>query len=589
MNRTPKPGSKPARAKKKTARPYAGLLLAIPVVVGALVVAIVLVGWLLFRSRGSGGGDQDRQARGEQGKVNEVPPVAWTLKPGLAPPAALPDQFALPDTQTAIPSGWENLFVVNKQGKWVYGRFDLKTGQAIGETVALSGPYDVNSPHAFSPTGAAVFANPQKPHLDYYEPGQQAPKPMPELAVRTLRAAVSMRGADQSWFDFSADGKLWHLLDGKLAAWDLKAGKVVLEAPSRYVTSQTAAAEPCALMGPDRRWLIAQVEGKYLEVLDTATGECRGRFGGEGGWRALVVSLDGKRLAGLRLPPIWPGPSTGDVQFELHDWDLATGEKKGFTTLTYHPGLPTDETPLRLHWYAPDRLAFLGPLANNRLGGPVIDLKNRMNYILIDLPRGVPSPDGRFWSSQADGRVVSVKIPTDPPDGEPALRPGDALRIESRCGDAAIDRRVMAMMTETLARMGYKVEPGGWTLQVSGQLEETKEKLTGKFSEYAVPMIRAKYELLAPDGTVAASKDQIVNCPLGKFYKSFNATPGGVFQPGGAAQVNYDFGGRNPSVAMREEVWSLFVVSMPEYPWPRTVWRSGGKFVPLPIKVAGPN
>src|SRR5947209_18125730 len=167
-------------------------------------------------------------------KANDVPPAIWTLKPGPAPTAMLPDQFSLPDTETAIPVGWENLFVVTKQGKWLYGRFDLKTGKAVGEPVALAEPFDAALPHAFSPTGAAVVANSKKDHLDYYEPGQKAPKPLPAPGVRFVIVGMNGAQGDLSWFDFAADGKLWHLLDGKLAAWDLKTGKAVIEPPGKY-------------------------------------------------------------------------------------------------------------------------------------------------------------------------------------------------------------------------------------------------------------------------------------------------------------------------------------------------------------------
>ena len=58
-------------------------------------------------------------------------------------------------------------------------------------------------------------------------------------------------------------------------AWDLAAAKPAFTAAGRYT--------PPALMGPDRQWLVAMVDDNYLNVLDAATGECRGRFGGETG------------------------------------------------------------------------------------------------------------------------------------------------------------------------------------------------------------------------------------------------------------------------------------------------------------------
>jgi hypothetical protein len=546
--------------------------------VAVLAAGLLLAGWYLLPRSRSGGADDDRKAREAMLKINDVPPIAWTLKPGPAPTAGLPDQFTLADTQTAIPVGWENLFVVKKQDRWLYGRFDLKTGRADGEPVALAEPFDAELPHAFSPSGAAVVTDSKKTHLDYYEPGGQAPKPLPAPGVRFVTVDTNNRQGDLSWFEFSADGKLWHLLDGKLAAWDLKAGTAVIEAPRRYAPLYPS--RGFALMGPDRKWLVAQVEDKYLEVLDAATGECRGRLGGEGGWRALALSPDGTRLAGARAGSNpYHNPQDSLFAAELHEWDLTTGEKKGMTSfITNNDGLNNP----RALWYTPDRLW---------LGRRSFDMKRRVHLIDFPLPDSGLTfcPDGRVWSARAEGRVTSLKLPTDPPEGEPALGPGDALRVEAHCGDASIDRRVTALMGETLGRLGYRVEPGGWALRVSAQVEDTKEKVTGSFGDYAVPIVRSKYELVAPDGTVAATKDQVVICPLGSFFKSANYAPGGVIQPGGAHQVNYDFGGRNPATAMREEVWNRFVRTMPEEPWPRTVWRSGGKYLSLPITIAGPE
>jgi hypothetical protein len=48
---------------------------------------------------------------------------------------------------------------------------------------------------------------------------------------------------------------------------------------------------------------------------------------------------------------------------------------------------------------------------------------------------------------------------------------------------------------------------------------------------------------------------------------------------------HYNFGGRSPAEAMREDAWNHFIRTLPDSPWPRTAWKSGGKYVQLPMTI----
>jgi hypothetical protein len=105
--------------------------------------------------------------------------------------------------------------------------------------------------------------------------------------------------AHPQWFGWSKGNRLLVLKDGQLTAWDPATCK------PGYTVGENLA-EPVAL-APGRNWVIAAVNDQYLEVRDTATGAVVGRCGGEGDWRYLAITHDGKRLAGMRYKPRGPG------------------------------------------------------------------------------------------------------------------------------------------------------------------------------------------------------------------------------------------------------------------------------------------
>jgi hypothetical protein len=167
-----------------------------------------------------------------------------------------------------------------------------------------------------------------------------------------------------------------------------------------------------------------------------------------------------------------------------------------------------------------------------------------------------------------------VKYPLDALAGDPAFRPGDALKVEAKCGDSTLDARVGAVMSDALRSGGFRVEEGGWTLRVSATASDTKTKLDG----VPVPEVKGTVELIAPDGTVASKSAHKGVFPRGsdsKYYKTFEGRDGGQF----------DFGSRSPAEAMREEAWNQFIRSLPDSPWPRAAWKSGDRYVELPMKI----
>jgi hypothetical protein len=91
------------------------------------------------------------------------------------------------------------------------------------------------------------------------------------------------------WAGWSADGKLLTLAADKLTAWDIPAGKAIYEV-------ETGKAR--AAITPDRT-VVAVASPGHIDLLDTATGECRGRLDGPQVVWILAISADGQHLAAL--------------------------------------------------------------------------------------------------------------------------------------------------------------------------------------------------------------------------------------------------------------------------------------------------
>ena len=550
----------------------------------------------------------DREAIQQAAPVNEFPPVKWTLQPGPGPKIVFPDHLTIEDEKRflwalSLPGrGPEYLSLEGDASRQelCYGRFDLTTGKQDGQPLTLKdakgrsfagsrGYEDVNdnvqlnlygaTTAAVSPTGtlAINLGIGRERLLPIYRSGEDTPKTIPGLSLIDPSAR---RNIGPTWFDFSADEKLWLLKDGRLVAWDLSAGKPAFTAQGRYTLP--------ALMGPDRKWLAVQVDDKYLEVLDAATGECRGRFGGEGRWQSIAVSPDGKRLAGARYPGdgFRAGDEVYDFPLDIHEWDLTTGERKAIITLVRKSYIATG-----LHWLDDNHI---------HIGEAVVDLKWKMP---IPIVRSKPAPgsrapavvgnagrtaDGKRWIAVSSGslanlinQLVAVKVPLGAVAGEPAFRPGDAVRVEAKCGDSTLDTRVSEVLSDVLKSYGFRVEDGGWALRVTASASDTGKKMKLSIGEVPVPEVKGTIELVAPDGTVVATSTHRGFAPLGPGSKFHVKTERSQFAGQGGTE-RYDFGGRSPADAMREEAWTHFVRTLPTSPWPRAAWKSGGKFVPVP-------
>ena len=327
------------------------------------------------------------------------------------------------------------------------------------------------------------------------------------------------------------------------------------------------------MMGPDRTWLLVQIDGKYMEILDTATGECRGRFGGEGRWQTFAVSPDGGRLAGARFPGVGFSYEMYDFPLEIHEWDLTTGEQKAVISL-----VRKSSDAKSIHFIDDNHLL---------VDQAVLDLKRKMHIADVGVKpvngyylKGAGwTSDGRRWVVASYGELVPVPIPLDQVAGEPAFQPGDAVRLESNCGDSAIDARVISAMSGILEKYGFRVEEGGWTLRVTAEPKETKKMM----GSTPIPEITGTVELISPEGTVTATSSHKRMFPAGpgsKYYvKSESQFDGQV-----SADL-FDFGVRSPAECMHEEAWTHFIRSLPESPWPRAAWKSGGEYVRLPMKI----
>jgi hypothetical protein len=585
---------------------------------GLLLVAGIVTAVLLL----SGGGkkleqaqvENDREAVQRAAPVNEFPPVAWTLHSGPGPKLVFPDRLTIEDEKRFVRAlslpgrGPEYLSLEGNAGQeeLCYGRFDLTTGKQDGPPLKLKDAkgksfgapargyedvndtvhlnlYGVNSrpatPAAVSPTGtlAIDLGIGRERLLPIYRPGEDTPKTIPGLSLIDPSARKNI---GPTWFDFSADEKLWVFKDGTLVAWDLAAGKPAFTAKGRYTLP--------ALMGPDRKWLVVQVDDKYLEVLDAATGECRGRFGGEGRWQSIAVSLDGKRLAGARFPGDGFRRDEYDFPFDIHEWDLTTGERKAVISLVRKSSVAT-----ALQWLDDNHV---------QLGEAVVNLKWKMHFANggLKLAPGSQVPpeirgagvtaDGKRWIAVSSGsltnlinQLVPVKVPLDAVAGEPAFHPGDVVRVEAKCGDSALDARVTAVLSDALKNYGFRVEEGGWSLRVTAAASYPGKKLEfGWSSPVSVPEVKGTIELVAPDGTVVAISAHRGVFPMGPGTKYYKGAEGPKIAGQGRTDL-YDFGGRSPADAMREEAWTHFIRTLPSSPWPRAAWKSGGKFVPLSV------
>ncbi len=578
--------AKPRRAKqrqpaRKDATARTALLIAGGGAAAVLVAAVVgLVVWL----SSSRGGRRGPVAVGEppppppvevappapQGAFPEVP---WDVPPGGARTRPIPaETVSVPGAQLVrLLPGPDGAFLAWAERTGVtFGRVGPATGRPAGEPVALGGkpsPYSHQALNdaALSPDGWLAVRPLRVGPIHVYAPGATEPRPVGDSEGRP------------DWFGWSADNRLLIVAGGKLTAWDVAGGKPAYRVGTEY-------RGPVAL-APARNWLVLAVgpprkahphEAKYLEVVDAATGRCRGRLGGEGKWMALAVSADGSRLAGYRYagPGINPVHSD-DYSYEVRDWDLATGRELG-----------------AVKFYNSSGEVLMLPAPNRAVVGAQLKALDLTSHVAVGAhpfpgrPAGfyqVLGDDRIWWRGDKPGEVyaLSGRVPDDP---SIVFKPGVAVKVEASCGDADRDRRVAAALAGAVRQAGYPVGAGEWALRVTAQEADSgfSMTMTGSGKSVAVPMVRGEIQLIAPNGQVVKTVKHVGRFPgqQSKFFKKSTAvlTGGG----GVASEQSYDFRGRGPRAAMAEEAWERFVATLPGAEWPRAARKSGDKYLPLP-------
>jgi len=199
--------------------------------------------------------------------------------------------------------------------------------------------------------------------------------------------------------------------------------------------------------------------------------------------------------------------------------------------------------------------------------------------------------DGKQWvavgTANLSNQLTPITIPLDKVAGEPAFHPGAAVKVEAKCGDPAIEARVVGVLADALTYYGFRVEDGGWTLRVTAEAKDTSKSLQSGISsslKVAVPEVKGTIELVAPDGSVVATAKHQRDAPFGpgsKFHKKSESAQ----IIGQRGTDYYDFGGASPGEALRAEAWTNFIRSLPTSAWPRGAWKSDGKYMPLPLTV----
>lgn len=374
-----------------------------------------------------------------------------------------------------------------------------------------------------------------------------------------------------------------HLLtvgEGRLTAWDPSSGKALFEVEGGYTHA--------GAVSPDRRWVVLWT-GKHADVLDTATGKCLGRCqagGFSGRLEAFTLSPDGRRLAAAFTG--WPtalalnGPGYTAVV-----WNLETG-KAGLYGFVGDGDRPR-AAPM-CTWAGTEHLLLSGhpltepaTLMDTRLGVPVGSFKIEGGGYVPGRP-ALGTPDGRVWyaTSALAGAPPGFNPNVAPhPDfpaafawhtvslpglhGEDAfladpgrewVEPaGQPVQVQASFGTKAQSEALARAVARTLQARGLLVGPGGTVLRVEGKLEETQEVITSPFGgEAKIPRAVLSARWLSGQGaelwkgttawtwSMAATK-----------YKVSEKREG--FGPMGSEQrFEFDFQGRSPSSAMREEL-----------------------------------
>lgn len=447
------------------------------------------------------------------------------------------------------------------QRQLTLGKFDPATGKPVGEQIAL-GPEFLNGddtapmPVDISPSGILAMQNKggtmpgTTARFWVLEPGATAPR-CPEALPAYAR-----------WFAFGADNRLLFWNQGKLEAWDIHGTAPVYSVGEKL--------ELPMVISPARNWVIATVNETYLEVFDAASGKTLGRFGGEGQWRFLNVSPDGKQLSGVRWAGHKVAPSSSPYQgrYDVHVWDLATGKQTStIVNLNQTYGPPA-------WWVGPHHVYH---------DGKVWDLETRMAIVAIGLPMPpVGSPDGRMWfTHRSSGQAFAAETPLAPAGAKSAFGDKNPVKLEVAGPSAA---EVKKAVTEGLTAGGYPIGQSQWTLKVKMEEKDTGSQVYDKQQTYNVPQVIGTWELIAPDRTTVATVDFAGTFSEDKSMYLVRTRRNDPLQPM-TTIYEYDFRGKGARQAILEECWAKALEVLRERKQLGTVWEVNGKYSPLPVAI----
>jgi hypothetical protein len=380
------------------------------------------------------------------------------------------------------------------------------------------------------------------------------------------------------WLGWSR-GQLLTVAGGRFAAWEPSSGKALFEVEGEYTYA--------ALVSPDRKW-AALWTGKHADILDSATGKCLGRCqagGFSGQLQAFTVSPDGKRLAAAFTG--WPKhmAATG-AGYTAVVWNLETGNAGVHSFRGPDAGSPA---VLSFAWAGPEHLLVSGrtptepaTLIDVRLGIVAGAYQIVGGAYLTGQPL-VGSPDGRLWYPTTaiigapknfnrydpnhpdfpEGFVWhTVSLPglhgkdaylTDPAREwfDPATQP---VRLEVKAGDRAHSEAIAKSLAGTVQAQGFQLGAGGTVVRVEGTLEDTGGVIHFKFppASVKIPQCTLSFQWLSKDGGELWKGKNVLSWSMsGSRYK---ISENFEFGPGGMKRYEFNFKGRDPAVAMREEL-----------------------------------
>ena len=530
------------------------------------------------------------------------PPPAWSL-----PREELPKSSPLVSSVSAVPG--EAFFSGAPSAKaavltlrrhetpyprWGVSasRFDLRTGNRLGEEVELW-PWFKGAEDATSnppPAGWALAAlSTDGERLALRDPAAPDRVDVWDASGKRLLGLLPFPGARIEWVGWSAGGYLLTLGQGRLAAWELPAGRAVYEVP-------IWGGNLAAALSPGRTWVAIGTKGG-VSAIETATGCCLGRLdaGNESaeGWIALALSTDGQRLCGMiRHPPPtfapagvyawmtrWDGnKQAGELVWSsLHDiytWDLNTGRLSGSFPLW------TDVTSPQwspLHWCGAGHV-LLG-------GRNLIDLGHHVvlrSYAPPSQAIASGSPDGRLWyldpSPAAGTRAATLRAyrPPGAGDAKVVFCPGAAVEVTCESGSPERDKQFAASLRAVLSHEGYKPGPGGWTMRVKTEIFDTREHLPQDAAGGpTLPAVLITVRLLTPEDKEAGSEaySAVFRRKQSKYY---------VRPRRGETAERYNFAGKEQRQAITEEIWAQLAAPGAWGRWPRGVAQFGDKMLLLP-------